>query len=329
VRLAIVLGLLVTAAALPNAASAHVGRTLPVATNFTARMAGFIPGVHARVVDGDQTMWLRASPAAVVLVPGTLGEPMLRFDAHGVWLNLRSPTAQADGIDRFDLRPSASPQAPPRWHRVAGGHAYAWHEHRLHALQPLARGRSSAGPVGPWSVPVIVNGRRLALNGVLDYTPPSVVWAWVALSAVLAAASSALATKWTTALVALALTATSAVWAIRIGRELYGRPNVTAVGYAGVAITCAVGAAFVYGLVRRDEGIRVLTAFLVGVGALYEGLTMLPVLTHAIALSALPTTVARLLEVLTLGAGIGALVGSVFGHLRTRPTLVPATPGVQ
>ncbi len=323
-RLAVVLGLLVTAAALPDVASAHVGRTLPVATNFTARMAGSIPGVQAKVVDGDQTMWLRTTAAAVVLVPGTLGEPLLRFDQHGVWLNLRSPTAQADGIDRFDLRPSASPHAQPLWHRVAGGHAYAWHEHRLHALQPLARVRNSAGPIGPWSVPVVVDGRRLALNGVLDYSPPGAAWAWIALSALLAAASSALATRWTAALVALALVATSAVWTIRIGRELYGRPNVQAIGYAEVAITCAVGAALVFGLVRHDEGMRVLTAFLVGVGALYEGLTMLPVLTHAIALSALPTIAARLLEVLTLGAGIGTLVGSVFGHMRTRTAVAAA-----
>lgn len=317
-RLAVVLGLLVTAAALPDVASAHVVRTPPVATNFTARMAGSIPGVQAKVVDGDQTMWLRASPTAIVLVPGTLGEPLLRFDQRGVWLNLRSPTAQADGIDRFDLRPSASPHAAPLWHRVAAGHAYAWHEHRLHALQPLARGRSSAGPVGPWSVPVVVDGRRLALHGVLDYSPPGATWAWIALSVVLAAASSALATRRTAVLVALALAATSAVWAIRMGRELYGRPNVTAIGYAEVAITCAVGAALVFGLLRRDEGTRVLTAFLVGVGALYEGLTMLPVLTHAVALSALPTIVSRLLEILTLGAGIGTLAGSVFGHMRTR-----------
>jgi len=324
VRPVVVLGLLVAAAALPDVASAHVGRTLPVATNFTARIAGFIPGVQAKVVDGDQTMWLHASAATVVLVPGTLGEPLLRFDQRGVWLNLRSPTAQADGIDRFDLRPSANPRAQPLWHRVAGGHAYAWHEHRLHALQPLARGRSSAGPVGPWSMPVVVDGRRLAVNGILDYRPPGASWAWIALSALLAAASSALATRWTAALVALALAATSAVWAIRIGRELYGRPNVTAIGYAEVAITCAVGAALVFVLVRHDKGMRVLTAFLAGVGALYEGLTMLPVLTHAIALSALPTIAARLLEVLTLGAGIGALVGSVFGHMRTRTAVQAA-----
>ena len=61
---------------------------------------------------------------------------------------------------------------------------------------------------------------------------------------------------------------------------------------------------------------RVLAAFLVGFGGLYEGLTMLPLLTHAIALNALPSTVARVVEALVLATGIGALGGSVLGPLR-------------
>ena len=310
------LGLFVVAGAMPGVASAHVGRTLPVATNFIARVVDTVPGVEAKVVDGDQTLWLRAPASAVVLVPGTLGEPLLRFDAHGVWLNLRSPTAQADRIDRFDLRPSANLHARPLWHRVTGGHAYEWHEHRLHALEPLAHGRSSAGVVGPWSIPVVANGRRLAIGGVLDYRPPGLSWLRIGLAALLAAAGTAAAARSTKALVGLALVATAFVWTIRVGRELYGRPNVPAIGYAEIALTCVVGAVLVYGLLNREPGTRVFTAFFAGFGALYEGLTMLPVLTHAVALNALPTTVARIAEVLTLGAGVGALAGCVLGQLR-------------
>jgi hypothetical protein len=316
VRLTFVLGLFVVAAAVPDVASAHVGRTLPVATNFIARVVDAVPGLQAKVVDGDQTLWMRAPASTVVLVPGTLGEPLLRFDARGVWLNLRSPTAQADHIDRLDLRPSANPRAQPLWHRVAGGHAYAWHEHRLHALEPLARGRSSAETVGPWSVPVVANGRRRSLGGVLDYRPPGRSWLRIGLAALLAAIGAAVAARSRTALVGLALVATAFVWAIRVGRELYGRPDVPAIGYAEIALTCVVGAVLVYGLVNREPGARVFTAFFAGFGALYEGLTMLPVLTHAVALNALPTTVARVAEVLALGAGVAALTGCVLGQLR-------------
>ena len=314
----------VWAAAMPGLASAHVGKTLPVATDFTARIAGFAPaphGLEAKVVDGDQTLWLRAPASSTVVVPGTLGEPLLRFDPRGVWLNLRSVTAQADGIDRFDLRPSANPRAQPLWHRVTTGHAYAWHEHRLHILQPLANGRRTAGTVGPWSIPLVADGRALRLHGELDYRPPGRTWAWLGLTVLAALASAAAGLRSGPALAGLAVVVTLLTWAIRVGRGLYGRPGVPVLGYAGVALTCAVGVALLYGLVNRSEGTRAFTAFLAGFGALYEGLTMLPLLTHAIALSVLPSMFARVAEIVVLGAGSGVLVASTFGHLRVRPGL--------
>ncbi len=234
------------AAAMPQVASAHVGKTLPVATNFTARVTGFTPAApafDAKVVDGDQTLWLRVPGTVVVTVPGTLGEPLLRFDRRGVWLNLRSLTAQADRIDRFDLRPSANPNAPPLWHRVTSGHAYAWHEHRLHVLEPLARGRSSAGTVGPWSVPLIADGRRLRVHGVLDFQPPGRTWAWIGLAVAAALAAGLVAARSSAILVALGFTVTALTWALRVGRELYGRPDVPIVGDVEIALTCAVGVA--------------------------------------------------------------------------------------
>jgi uncharacterized membrane protein len=311
VRLAVVLGVIGIAAADPGLAAAHVGRTLPVATNFTARITAPAPGLDAKITDGDQSLWLRTPAATVVTISGILGEPLLRFDAHGVWLNLRSPTAQSDRIDRTELRPTAS-GTPPLWHRVTSGHSYLWHEHRLHALEPIAR---TAGHAGPWSVPFVVDGRQVSLRGVLDYSAPVAPWAWIAVPVVLALAAAFAATRSATALAALALTAAAAVWAIRVGRELYGRPTVPVVGWIEIAITSLVGCLFVFGLTRRNAGTRAFAAFFVGFGALYEGLTMLPVLTHAIALNALPSLLARIVEGIVIAAGIGALGGSVFRPL--------------
>ena len=305
----------VAAAWLPHAASAHVGRTLPVATDFTARVTAGVPPLSAKVVDGDQTLWLHAPASVVVRVPGTLGEPLLRFDARGVWLNLRSVTAQADRIDRFDLRPSADPEAAPRWHRLTSGHAYAWHEHRLHALEPLARGRHTAGVVGRWSVPLVVGGRPARLEGLLDYRPSGRTWAWIVATAAVALLSGAAALRWPAALAGSALVMTAWTWTLRVGRELYGRPDVATVGWVEVALTCAVGAALVYGLTRRDEGTRIATAFFAGFGGVYQGLTMLALLTHAIGLTALPSTVARVGEVLVLGLAPGVLATTIFGRL--------------
>lgn len=310
-RLVLVVGVFLVAATAPDLASAHVGKTLPVATDFTARITTPVPGVTAKVVDGDQSLWIRAPATAIVGVPGILGEPLLRFDSHGVWLNLRSPTAQSDRIDRIDLRPSASGR-PPLWHRVTSGHAYLWHEHRLHVLESVAR---TAGSAGPWSVPFVVDGRVRSMRGVLDYTAPGSIWAWVTVTAILALAAAARAVRSPATVVALALTATAAVWAVRLGRELYGRPGTPVVGWIEVAITCVVGSLLLVGLTRRSSGTRVFTAFFVGFGALYEGLTMLPLLTHSIALNAVPSTVARVLEVAVCGAGAGTLAGSIFGRV--------------
>ena len=312
------------ALALPAAASAHAGTSAPVATNFDARIVGFHPpagGLEAKVVDGDRMLWLRAPAAATVVVPGVLGEPVLRFDAKGVWVNLRSLTAQTDRIDRLDLRPSSNPRARALWHRLTRGHAYAWHEHRLHVLEALAHGRRDAATLGPWSVPLLVDGRRHTLNGVLDFRPPGPGWAWLTLACALAACSSAgavLLRGGRRLAVALGLAATLLIWAVRVGRELYGRPDVGTGGFLGAALTSAVGVALLVGLLHTDRDVRLFTAFAAGFGSLYEGLTMLPVLTHATALSLLPSSAARVAVLLILGLGTGALVGSTTRGVRER-----------
>lgn len=315
-RIALILGIFAVACVLPGIASAHVGRTLPVATDFTARIIGAVSGVDAKVADGDQSLWLRAPAASVVFVPGILGEPLLRFDDRGVWLNLRSPTAQSDRIDPTELRPSANGE-PPLWHRVTRGHAYLWHEHRLHALEPVAR---LTGSAGPWSIPLVVDGRRTSLRLMLTYSAPGATWAWLAVPVVLALVAGLGTTRSAPALVVLAVAAAAAVWAIRVGRELYGRPGVPVIGWIEIGITSVIATLCLVGLTRRDPGMRVSTAFFVGVGALYEGLTMLPVLTHAIALNALPSLLARILEAIVIAAGVGVLGGSVFGPLRAEET---------
>lgn len=301
---------------LPGVASAHVGKTAPTATNFDARIGGVRPAsgaVQAKVVDGDSALWLRVEPNVTVLIPGTLGEPLLRFDRHGVFLNLRSLTAESDRIDRFDLKPDPNPHAPPLWHRVSAGHAYLWHEHRLHVREPLARGHTSTTVLGPWSVPLLIDGKPHALVGVLVYHPPASVWPWILIAAALAlglAAAGARGSPTRRRLIPLAaLPAVPLVWALRIGRELYGRPDVAVVGYVEIALTTLVGLALLYGLLCREGATRTFTAFLVAFGCLYQGFTMLAVLTHAVALTTLPAGVAQpaVAAILGLGAGLLAL----------------------
>lgn len=305
----------------PSPAFAH-GKSAPVATDFQARIVGAVPDpgvLEAKVVDGDRDLWLRVRPDVTVLIPGAAGEPLLRFDRRGVFVNVHSLTAVGDQIDRYGLDPSADPHAPPRWHRLTSGHAYLWHEHRLHALEPLA-GSGASRLLGSWRVPLVVNGQTVYLRGQLAYRRPGATWPWYVLAAALAlAGAGARALLHAAALVAVnvaALGGAGVVWALRIGRELYGRPSVGPLGYLTIALTCFVGLALVYGLSRKDREVRLFVLLLAGVGCLYQGLTMLPVLDHAVALTLLPTAGARAGVAVALGVGAGVTVYSAREQLR-------------
>jgi hypothetical protein len=311
--------------AAPALASAHVGKSAPVATDFHARITHPVAGVTARVVDGDQTLWLDAGRHAVQ-VPGIEGEPLLRFDTRGVWVNLRSLTAQTDRIDRYDLRPDPSPRAAPLWRKLTSGHTYGWHEHRLHLLEPLAKGVHSRKMLGTWTIPVLVDGHRASLAGVLDYQPPPPALAWFGAAALLAAAGALASWRSRRATIVLALAAVPIVWTLRVGRELYGRPTVGTVGWLEVALTCLIGTALLYRLFHRDSAIRVFVAFLTAFGALYQTLTMYPVLTRATALTLLPTPAARIGVVLALALGAATLPGSWSAMTNAPRTAIEGKP---
>ena len=107
---AVIIGALVT----PTTAGAH-SRGRAVALDFRLSLIGSgetVPGVQAEVIDGNREMRFTVDPGRRVIVPGLLGEPMLRFSRSGVWVNRRSPTAAADG-----LVPPAASGAP--WTRRA------------------------------------------------------------------------------------------------------------------------------------------------------------------------------------------------------------------
>jgi hypothetical protein len=302
----------------PKGALAHAGRGAPVATNFEARIDGVTPptgAVKARVVDGGRLLWLRVDSNVVVVVPGAQGEPLLRFDRAGVHVNLRSLTAQTDRIDRRDLRPDPNSRARPLWHRLTAGHAYRWHEHRLHALEPLARDRHSGAVLGRWTMPMLIDGRLHELAGTLVYRRPPSAWSIVLAVVAGGATIRALAGSRSLVLPAAAL-ATVLVWLVRIGRDLYGRPAVDAWGYLSLVLTSLVGGVLIYGLLRRDESVRQFIALLVAAGCLYEGWTMFGVLTHGVALTALPTLAARLAVATLLGLGAGIFATTLYGGKR-------------
>jgi hypothetical protein len=127
----------------------------------------------------------------------------------------------------------------------------------------------------------------------------------------LAAIATAAALRWRRPLVPIALATVLIVWTLRITREAFGRPTITWEGWVTISLSSLVGILLLLGLRHTDQGIRVFAALLVGFGATYQALTMLPVLTHAIALTLLPTSAARIGVALALIIGAASLTASL------------------
>jgi hypothetical protein len=77
---------LATVATVPATAQAH-GPVAPVASSYLAKIGRAPAGLDARVVDGDQRMWLRVPSSETVVVVDYRGAPYLRFSAAGVEVN--------------------------------------------------------------------------------------------------------------------------------------------------------------------------------------------------------------------------------------------------
>ena len=116
--------------------------------------------------------------------------------------------------------------------------------------------------------------------------------------------------------VAIAVVAVLLTGTARIARELYGRPDVTASNYLAVAFTIAVGAALLWALLRGSAGVPLFTACLVGIGSLFQGIALSPVLTHGYALTALPTPAAQGAVIAILGLGTGLLAVTLWAQFR-------------
>lgn len=292
----------------PAVAVAH-GPTIPIATDYLARITELPRGVQAKVLDGDLTMWMRVPPKLTVLVLDYRGAPYLRFARAGVQVNGNS--------DMYYLNATPLPQAPPAnltsstppsWQQVSSGHAYRWHDSRLGALADIALAPGTSY-VGHWSIALEVNGIRTQLaGGVWHAGAPSIVWFWfvfVLIACVLAAwrvQRRALDDGLARALAICALTAFALGGA---AQDLHGRPAVSVLQLCELAAILAFAAWGIQRVLVGRAGLfsYVVFAFL----ALWEGLVLLPALSHGFTLLAAPAFLVRAAAVVCLGAGAALL----------------------
>jgi hypothetical protein len=297
---------------LPSTASAHVGRVPQAATDYLARISSIPPGLEARVVDGDQAIWMRAKPSLTVVVTGLRGEPYLRFSTAGVAVNTRSATWFLNRVRPQLVPRDVRSSTPPRWKLLTSRHRWTWHEGRLHS-PALAAHPSGNVYLGRWVVPIVVDGRGTAIRGGLwQSAPASLLWFWplllvvACIPALLQLREARLEAAAGGVLAGVALVAATVA---RLGRELYGRPTVSSWQLVLVAATCvlAVGLAVLYS--RTDW--RALGGIVIGIAAAYEGAALLATLRDGWVLAAFPAWVERSATGISLASGAALILVSV------------------
>jgi hypothetical protein len=304
--LALIAPLLVTLVA-PAAAAAH-GPINPAATSYLATVRQAPAAVDAKVVDGDLRMWLQADPRQTVVVLDYRGAPYVRFSSRGVQVNQNSSMYYLNQVPAELVPGNIGPRTAPHWSQVSGGHAYEWHDGRLHALAATALAPGTRY-VGRWTIPLLVDGRREVIAGGLTYAPnPSIVWFWpilVALACVFAGLRLRRRELDIEMARGLGLVAIVAFVVAATGEQLHGRPNISIGQLVVFALELAFAAWALKGLVLGRLGW--FGFFLIALAALFEGATLITVLTHGFVLIALPSFVARTAVVTCLATGAGML----------------------
>jgi hypothetical protein len=277
----------VAALAAPAQASAHP-RGPAVALDYRLRLAPAPTGLRVHILDGDRSLETTAVAGSRVIVRGYLREPMLRFDAQGVFANASSPTAQSDRLVKQGSG----------WVRVASGRTFAWHEHRL----------TPSGARGAFSIPVQVDGRPGAIAGTFVRVPRPALWPWLAGAVVLAGAVWAGAARRRLRLplaTGLGVAAGAAALAAAIAFALRDRPD-GGTGWLQIGTAAAVALALGLPLARLHGRRRAQAAGVAGAVAAAVTIASLPVFWHGVVISALPADVVRLACEVALVGGASA-----------------------
>jgi hypothetical protein len=116
-----------------------------------------------------------AGPTPLTVL-GAAGEPFARIDASGVAVNVRSPVHAADLIARG--KPPDAPSSvsdPPLWQHVSDQPSYDWLDPRTRypGSTPDASVLLAGHPtvLQRWSVPLVLGGRQIRLDGVVEWIP--------------------------------------------------------------------------------------------------------------------------------------------------------------
>jgi hypothetical protein len=293
-RLRLSAAVVVAALATPAAAAAHPrGPAIALDERALVRRVT-AAGVQASIVDGDRKLRLTVRPGVRLVVLGYLREPVLRLSATGVEVNSASPTALTDGLAK----------RPQGWIVAGKGPTFTWHDHRIAPRLPATITRAR------WSIPLLVDGRRAAVEGELMRKRKPAVWPWLALGLPLLGLGVAVAAVRRLELsvrtgIAVGVLAGAGGFSSLAGFSLAtlgAQSRWFELAAAGVLAAAAV-AGLVLGRSRR-----LAVAGAIGALALIEGLGRLGVFVHGVVISELPAAAARAADTVAIGAGLAAIL---------------------
>jgi hypothetical protein len=323
-------GLLMALALVPQSAQAH-GAIDPSASSYLARIKHVPPGTSAKVVDGDLRLWLEVPRGKTVFVLDYQGVPYLRFRNGRIWANENSQ------MYYFDQTPPENPPAglnraaPEHWLQVGSGLSYQWHDGRLHAFasEAIAPGASYAGS---WQIPILIDGRRVAVSGTLWYRAgPSIAWLWpIAILILCVLAAWRLHDPQLDAAVARLVAALTllGIALAALGRDLHGRPGLSPVGLVELIF---IGIPTVWTAWRVARGrAGAFTFFLVSIVAIWEALALIPTLFNGYVLLAVGPFLGRLATIICLGGAVALVFPAVrlFNHERAAEEAEGIAPAV-
>ena len=284
-----------------GSASAHL-RSGTVAVDYRASLASPETAAYAaQIYQSDHGLSLTVHTGHVVVLLGYLGEPVIRLNAVGEWVNAASPTALTM---RLITRRQGVDAATPRWRLRRGHHSVVWHDARV---QGLPRGVDR----GAWNVPLVVDGRRGGLRGELRRFPDPSPWlwlgvlaAWLGLGAVPLLSPGRDRVRRAAMRLAVVAAGASALTAAALALDGYASPATWIEGLDVMAFL-AVGLAVLW---RGPPGLHVAAAIWLGLVSMAVALLEGAVCLHPIVLAILPGTVMRLLVTTAMGAGLSAAV---------------------
>ena len=164
-------------------ASAHAGAGLnhPI----FEQMSPTVPGLDVAVVYSVnwQMLVTNRGPQTVTFLADS-GEPFIEIGPHGVRGNVASPTFYdsnaPEGLTKFPQQAKPGSDVPPIWRKVAAQPSWGWFDHRLHPAQryaPAAIPRAGeAAVLGRWTIPIRVGDKVGAVQGRIEFRPPTGSW---------------------------------------------------------------------------------------------------------------------------------------------------------